>query len=55
MEFIALVTLMIVGFIVYCDAESRGMSGIIWALLVVLFMIVFLPLYCIVRKDKVKV
>jgi len=37
---------------VYRDAESRGMSGVLWLIIVLLFNIVGLIIYLVVRKEK---
>ena len=37
---------------VYRDAESRGMSGVLWLIVVLLTGIVGLIIYLVVRKDK---
>ncbi len=39
---------------VYRDAESRGMSGVLWLLVVLLFPLIGLIIYLVVRKDKVQ-
>lgn len=38
---------------VYRDAESRGMSGILWLIVVILLGIIGLIVYLVVRKPKV--
>lgn len=38
---------------VYRDAESRGMSGVLWLLVVLIGGIIGLIVYLVVRKDKV--
>jgi len=37
---------------VYRDAESRGMSGVLWLIVVILTGIIGLIIYLIVRKEK---
>ncbi len=37
---------------VYRDAESRGMSGVLWLIVVLIAGIIGLIIYLIVRKDK---
>ena len=37
---------------VYRDAESRGMSGVLWLLVVLVAGIIGLIIYLVVRKDK---
>jgi len=39
---------------VYRDAESRGMSGVLWLIVVLLFGIIGLIIYLVVRHDKVQ-
>ncbi len=38
---------------VYRDAKSRGMSGALWLIIVLLFGIIGLIIYLVVRHDKV--
>ena len=51
-QIIGLIIVLAIAFWVYKDAESRGMSGILWAILVFLFCIIALPVYLIMRKPK---
>ena len=46
-----------VGFLVYQDANKRGMDGLLWFILVILPMvgIVFLLLYIVIRESKTEV
>jgi hypothetical protein len=37
---------------VYRDAESRGMSGVMWLLIVILLGLLGIIIYLVVRKDK---
>jgi putative membrane protein len=37
---------------VYRDAESRGMSGVLWLIVVLVAGIIGLIIYLVVRKDK---
>lgn len=37
---------------VYRDAESRGMSGVLWLIIVLVAGIIGLIIYLVVRKDK---
>jgi len=37
---------------VYRDAESRGMSGVLWLIVVLIAGIIGLIIYLIVRKEK---
>lgn len=39
---------------VYRDAESRGMSGVLWLIVVLLFGIIGLIVYLVVRHDRVQ-
>jgi hypothetical protein len=50
-QIIGLIILAAIAFWVYKDAETRGMSGILWAILVFLFCIIALPVYLIMRKP----
>ena len=49
---IAIVIALIIGILVGRDASKRGMNAFGWGFGVFAFMIVFLPLYFIVRKPK---
>ena len=40
-----------VGIWVATDANKRGMNGVLWGIGVFLLLIVFLPIYLIVRKP----
>jgi len=42
---------LVVGIFVYRDAESRGMSGIAWFLVALLFPLIGIIIYLIVRGD----
>jgi putative membrane protein len=44
----------VIAFLVYKDAEKRGMNGLLWLILVILpwVGILFLILYLILRNDK---
>ena len=46
-----------IGFLVYQDANKRGMDGLLWFILVILPMvgIVFLLLYIVIRESKTEV
>ena len=37
---------------VYRDAEARGMSGVLWLLIVILLGLLGIIIYLVVRKDK---
>jgi hypothetical protein len=43
----------IVACAVYTDANKRGMNALLWSLGVFLLMILFLPIYFIVRKPLI--
>lgn len=45
-----------IGFLIYQDANKRGMNGLLWFILVILPMIgvVFLLLYIVIRESKVE-
>lgn len=53
-RFIGLVIAILLSVWVYKDAESRGMSGIGWALGTFFLCIIFLPLYLIIRKPAIR-
>ncbi len=48
------IVFLIIGYLVYRDAESRGMNGVLWFILVILPMvgILFLIIYVIVRETS---
>lgn len=48
------VIFVIIGILVYKDAENRGMGGLLWFILVILpwIGILFLIVYLIIREDK---
>jgi len=49
--FLGMIIALIVAILVGNDAEKRGMNGFGWGAGVFLLMILFLPLYFIVRKP----
>ena len=51
-QVIGLIIAAAIAFWVYRDAESRGMSGILWGILTFLLCIIFLPVYLIIRKPQ---
>jgi len=53
MEIIGVIIAALVAVFIYSDATKRGMNGIGWAIGVFLLMIVFLPIYLIVRKPLI--
>ena len=42
---------LVVGIFVYKDAESRGMSGVLWLIVVLLFGLIGIIIYLVVRGD----
>lgn len=53
MQAIGILIALIVGIIMGKDAFSRGMNGYVWGFLIFAVLIVFLPVYLIVRKEKI--
>ena len=53
MGLIWLVLFLIIGYLVYQDANKRGMNGLLWGILVIIPMvgIIFLILYIVVRES----
>lgn len=51
-QLIGLIIAAAIAYWVYQDAESRGMSGLLWGILTFLFCIIALPVYLIVRKPR---
>ncbi len=49
---VTLIVGILLGIWVYRDAESRGMSGALWLIIVLIGSIVGLIIYLVVRKDK---
>jgi putative membrane protein len=49
-----MIVFLIIGIIVYKDAEERGMSGLLWFILVILpfIGILFLIIYLVIRQDR---
>jgi len=45
---------LIIGILVYRDAEKRGMNGLLWLILVLLPMVglLFLVIYIVIREEK---
>ncbi|MEM2994701.1 MAG: PLDc N-terminal domain-containing protein [Candidatus Bathyarchaeia archaeon] len=43
---------LVIAILVYRDADSRGMNGILWFLIVLIFGIIGIIIYLIVRKEK---
>jgi hypothetical protein len=60
LSFIALIVFALIWFIiaillciwVYRDAESRGMNGALWLIIVLVGGVIGLVVYLVVRKDK---
>jgi putative membrane protein len=51
-----LVVFLVIGYLVYQDANKRGMNGLLWFILVIIPMVgwIFLILYIIVRETSAK-
>ncbi|UOY09541.1 SHOCT domain-containing protein [Methanonatronarchaeum sp. AMET6-2] len=49
-----LVLFLIIGILVYQDAEKRGMNGLLWLVLILIPMVglLFLLIYIVVREEK---
>jgi putative membrane protein len=49
-----LVLFLVIGYLVYQDANSRGMNGLLWGILVIIPMvgIIFLILYIVIRESS---
>ena len=54
-QLIGIVIALIVAIVVGNDASKRGMKAFWWGFGVFMLMIVFLPLYFIFRKPKIKI
>ena len=52
MPIIWFVVWILIGIWVYRDAESRGMNGVLWLIVLILTGIVGLIIYFVVRKEK---
>jgi membrane protein DedA with SNARE-associated domain len=52
MPIIWFVVWILIGIWVYRDAESRGMNGVLWLIVLILTGIVGLIIYLVVRKEK---
>ena len=50
-QILGLIIALIIGILVGKDAQKRGMSGFGWGIGVFFLMILFLPLYFIVRRP----
>ena len=52
--FFWLLLFLVIGFLVYQDANKRGMNGLLWFILVILPMVgcIFLILYIVVRETS---
>ena len=51
-QLIGLLIAAAIAFWVYKDANERGMSGVLWGILVFFFCIIALPIYLLIRKPK---
>jgi putative membrane protein len=56
MMLIWLVLFLIIAYLVYRDANTRGMNGLLWGILVIIPMlgIIFLILYIVIRESNVQ-
>ncbi|WP_202319749.1 SHOCT domain-containing protein [Archaeoglobus neptunius] len=56
MMFFWFILFLVIGFLVYQDANKRGMNGLLWFILVILPMVgwIFLVIYLIVRETQGK-
>jgi putative membrane protein len=54
MGLIWLVAFLIIGYLVYQDANKRGMNGLLWGILIIIPMvgILFLIMYIVVRESN---
>jgi putative membrane protein len=54
MMLVWLIVFLVIAYLVYQDANTRGMNGLLWAILVILPMVgvVFLILYIIIRESN---
>ena len=45
---------LVIGILVYSDAEKRGMNGLLWLILVLLPMVglIFLVIYIVIREER---
>lgn len=53
MHAIGILIAIIVGIVMGRDAASRGMNPWVWGISIASFMIIALPLYLMVRKEKI--
>ncbi len=55
MPLLILAVLTVVGaYVIYRDAEARGMNARLWTLVMLLTSMLALPVYLVARKPKVK-
>ncbi len=52
--FFMIVFWIVIAIWVYGDAERRGMSGILWAVLIFLFGVIAAIIYLLIRRDKTR-
>lgn len=52
-QMIGLITAVIVGIIIGKDAKKRGMNAWGWGIFTFAFMIIAVPIYLVVREDKI--
>ena len=53
MQFIGIFIAALAGYFIGQDAKKRGMNPWVWGILVFLLLIIFLPIYFIIRKPKI--
>jgi lipid-A-disaccharide synthase-like uncharacterized protein len=54
MQIIGIIIAAIIGYFMGKDAQSRGMNGWFWGISIFGVLIVFLPIYLMIRKDRIK-
>jgi hypothetical protein len=52
--FFVIIFWIIIAIYVYGDAEERGMSGALWALLIILFGVIAAIVYLLIRSEKTR-
>lgn len=55
--FIWWIPMLVIGYLVYQDAEKKGMNGLLWFVLVIIPMLglIFLLIYVVLRESKAEV
>jgi uncharacterized membrane protein YoaK (UPF0700 family) len=51
---IIIIVFILIAIWVYKDAESRGMSGVLWLIIVIILGIIGLIIYLVIRKPKLE-